>query len=244
MREICGSFGAPSNSRARVDNFGPQRQGQDMESNPGYLLVMGTALDRDAMDRYQERIPPIYERYKGYRLVMGEPPGDATFLAGGLNNLGVMLARFPSLDHVTEFWWSEDYRQAYTVRKNAGKFAVVGLPGLDQEPDPLPGRRSYLVAMATPDRPGQWRHFADALAAGLQRLGATMLADAGPEAIERLEGLMPGSHVLVAVMPPGQDAKSAWAALGPEIDVLREAAEPVHIIALEGLPYDHPGRLT
>jgi hypothetical protein len=55
---------------------------------------------------------------------------------------------------------------------------------------------------------------------------------------------MPGSHVLVAVMPAGQDAKSAWAALGPEFDVLREAAEPVNIMALEGLPDDHPGRLT
>jgi uncharacterized protein (DUF1330 family) len=175
---------------------------------------------------------------------MGEPPVDATFLAGSLNNLGVMLARFPSQDHVSGFWWSEDYREAYLVRKNAGRFSAVGLPGLHREPDPLPGSRSYLVAMATPDRPGQWRHFADALATGLQHLGATILANAGPEAIERLEGSMPGSHVLVAVMPPGQDAKSAWTTLGQGLDVLREAAEPINIMALEGLPDEHPGRLT
>lgn len=214
-----------------------------MESKPGYLLVVGTALDQDRMDRYQACIPPIYERYKGYRLVMGAPPDDATFLAGDLNNLGVMLARFPSLDQVSDFWWSEDYRKAYLVRKNAGKFSAVGLPGHDRELDPLPGCRSYLMAMATPDSPGQWRHFADALATGLQSVGATILADAGPDATERLESLMPGNHVLVAMMPPGQDAKSAWAALGPEFDVLRGAAEPVNIIALEGLADDHPERL-
>lgn len=233
-----------ANSRPGVDNLGPQRQGKGMESKPGYLLVMGTALDPHAMNRYQERIPPIYQNYEGYRLVMGEPPGDATCLAGGLNNLGVMLARFPSLDHVSDFWWSEDYRNAYLVRENAGRFSAVGLPGLDREPDPLPGSRSYLLAMATPEAPGQWRPFADALAVGLQRLGATILADAGPEALERLEGLMPGSHVLIALMPLGQNAKSAWAALGPQLDALREAAKPVNVMALEGLPDDHPERLT
>ena len=55
---------------------------------------------------------------------------------------------------------------------------------------------------------------------------------------------MPGSHILVAMMPPGQDAESAWGALEPEFDVLCEAAEQVHIMALAGLPDDHPGRLT
>ena len=233
-----------ANSHARVDNLGPHRQGKGMESKPGYLLVMGTALDPDAMNRYQERIPPIYESYKGYRLVMGEPPGDATFLAGGLSSLGVMLARFPSLDHVSDFWWSEDYRKAYLVRKNAGRFSAVGLPGLDQERDPVSGSRSYLLAMATPEAPGRWRPFADALSVGLKSLGATILADAGPEAIERLEGLMLGSHVLIAMMPSGQNAKWAWATLGPELDALREAAEPVNVVALEGLPDDHPERLT
>ena len=215
-----------------------------MESKHGYLLVMGTASDADRMSRYQAIIPPIYERYKGYRLVMGEPPGDATFLAGGLDNLGVMLARFPSLDHVSDFWWSEDYRKAYSVREHAGKFSVVGLAGVDDEPDPLPGSRGYLVAMATPDNSRQWRQFADALIAGLQSLGAKILANAGPEAIERLENSMPGSHILVAVMPVGQDGESAWAALSTEFDVLREAAETLSIIALEGLPDDHPERLT
>ena len=215
-----------------------------MESKPGYLLVMGTAFDQESMDRYQATIPPIYEQYKGYRLGMGEPPGDAAFLSGSLKDQGVMLARFPSPSHVSGFWWSDDYRAAYSIRKDAGEFAVVGLRGVDQEPDPLPGSRSYLLAIAASDSASQGRAFADALGAGLNNLGAEVLVDAGPESTERLEGTMPGSHFLIAMMPPGRGAKSVWAEIERNFDVLREAAQSVHVISLEGLPADHPERLT
>jgi uncharacterized protein (DUF1330 family) len=215
-----------------------------MAPQSGYLLVMGTALDQDRMDRYQKIIPSIYASFEGYRLVMGAPPADVTFLAGGLREEGVMLARFPSPGHVSGFWWSEEYRKAYAVRENAGRFAAIALPGLNGEVDPLPGSRSYLVAMATPDDPERWRHFAAALGAGLQAMGATILADANSEAIERLEGSMPGSYVLVAMMPPGQDAATAWAALEADVDFPGASRAPAHVLALEGLPDDHPERLT
>lgn len=215
-----------------------------MNLKPGYLLVIGTPIERTGMDRYQERLPSIYREYGGYRLVMGGQSGGVDFLEGGLSNLSMMLARFPSPENVSDFWWSEDYRQAYILRKRAGKFSAVGLPGLDRELDPFPGDRGYLVAMATPESPGRWRRFADALSAGLKEHGATILVDAGPEAIERLESLLPGSHVLVAMLPSADSVKTAWKDLAPGLTELRDAAEPVNIVALAGLPDNHPWRLT
>lgn len=196
------------------------------------------------MDLYQTKLPSIYAAHKGYRLVMGGQTGGVTFLDGGLNNLSMMLARFPSPEDVSEFWWSEEYRKAYTIRKNAGRFSAVGLPGIDRDQDPIPGNRGFLVAMATPETPGCWRRFADPFLEGVQKLNGTVLTDAGPEAIERLESLMPGSHIIVTMFKSEQKAKDAWAAISPTVDEQKEACGSVNIIALAGLANEHPWRLT
>ncbi|MBT4740505.1 MAG: DUF1330 domain-containing protein [Rhodospirillaceae bacterium] len=215
-----------------------------MNRRHGYLLVLGTARDPVGMDRYHNQLPPIYAEHKGYRLVVGSPGDGATFLDGGLDNLSMMLARFPSPECISDFWWSDEYRKAYIHRKDAGRFSAVGLPGLDQEPDPMPGRRGFLVAMATPASPGGWRRFADPFITGISGHGGTVLADAGPEAIERLESLMPGSHIIVAMFSSEQTAKDAWAAVAPDVESQKEACGSVNVIALAGLPDDHPERLT
>ncbi|MEQ8735221.1 MAG: DUF1330 domain-containing protein [Rhodospirillaceae bacterium] len=210
----------------------------------GYLLVLGTPLERTGMDKYQSLLPPIYKQHSGYRLVMGGQTGGVSFLSGGLKNLSVMLARFPSPEDVSGFWWSDDYRDAYTVRKKAGRFAAVGLAGVDKVEDPIPGARGYLVAMAAAKTPGCWRRFADPFLEGIERHKGTVLADSGPEGIERLENLMPGSHIIVAMFSDEQAAQDAWAALAPTLQIEMQDCEPVTIIALSGLENDHPWRLT
>lgn len=215
-----------------------------MSRHHGYLLVLGSADDRVGMDRYQSNLPPIYAAHKGYRLVMGGKTGGVTFLDGGLKSLSMMLARFPSPESVSEFWWSDEYRQAYIHRKNAGRFSAVALPGLDRNADPIPGNRGFLVAMATPKSPGCWRRFADPFLDGIKEFKGTVMADAGPEAIERLESLMPGSHIIVAMFATEQDAKEAWDSISPKLEEQREACGTVNVIALGGLEDDHPLRLT
>ena len=118
------------------------------------------------------------------------------------------------------------------------------MPGLDREKDPLPGDCGYLVAMAAPASPGCWRRFADPFITGLEKQGGTVLADAGPEAVERLESLMPGSHFIVAKFSSEQASKDAWTALAPDLDEQTKACDPVTIVALAGLKDDHPLRLT
>lgn len=94
------------------------------------------------MDKYQAKLPPIYADHSGYRLVMGGKSGGVEFLNGGLQNLSVMLAKFPSPDDVSQFWWSDAYREAYTIRRSAGRFSAVALAGLaDNESDTVPGSR-------------------------------------------------------------------------------------------------------
>lgn len=119
-----------------------QRHVSTMKRRPGYLLVLGQPLERDGMDKYQAKLPPIYADHSGYRLVMGGKSGGVEFLNGGLQNLSVMLAKFPSPDDVSQFWWSDAYREAYTIRRSAGRFSAVALAGLaDNESDTVPGSR-------------------------------------------------------------------------------------------------------
>ena len=196
------------------------------------------------MDKYQEKLPRIYAAYSGYRLVMGGQSGGVEFLNGGLTELSVMLARFPSPDEVSEFWWSDEYREAYTLRRNSGRFSAVGLQGIaGQDINPVPGGLGYLVVMSNPDKPSQWRKYADTFIAGLTSLGGTVLIDTGPEAVERLESLMPGSHFIVAQFASDADAKEAWSSLSSDLADLQTPCEPVNAIALAGLPDGHPWRL-
>ena len=215
-----------------------------MNRRHGYLLVLGTAHDRVGMDRYESQLPPIYAAHKGYRLGGGDQSGGITFLDGGLDNLAMMLARFPTPESVSDFWWSDEYREAYIHRKNAGRFSVVALPGLDNEPDPIPGGRGFLIAMANPASPGCWRRFADPFLNSVTSHGGTILADAGPEAIERLESLMPGSHVILTMFASEKAAEDAWNAVAPDLEQQKESCGSVNVIALAGLPDDHPRRLT
>jgi uncharacterized protein (DUF1330 family) len=205
---------------------------------------LGRPLERAGMDRYQEKLPPIYAAHHGYRLVMGGESGGVRILSGGLGNLSAMLARFPSPDQVSDFWWSDAYREAYVHRKNAGRFAAVGLPGLDRAADPIPGGHGYLLISSNPEKPSQWRKFADAFIAALGDQGGTIMVDAGPEAVERLESLMPGSHFIVCQFASMTGAEEAWAALSEEFSDLRAPCEPVNAIALDGLSDNHPWRLT
>ena len=215
-----------------------------MSQKSGYLLVMGTPTDRARMDAYQDLLPPIYEGHGGYRLVMGGRSGGVTYLSGGSNELSVMLAHFPTPESVSEFWWSDEYREAYRVRKKAGRFAAAGLPGLDGKAKAFDGAQGFLLVLASPKSPGRWRRFADALSDGLKNRGATMLIDDGPEATERLESRLPGSHVVVAMLPSEDDAKKTWAELKSSLSDLIADAEPMIVAALKGLPGDHPWRLT
>ncbi len=222
-----------------------RRHVSTMKCRSGYLFVLGRPLERSGMDKYQERLPPIYAQHSGYRLVMGGQTGGVTFLNGGLDNLSVMLAKFPSHDDVSDFWWSDAYREAYTLRRNSGRFSAVALTGLAEDDDGLePGGMGYLVVMSNPDKPGQWRRYADAFVAGVDKQGGTVLIDAGPESVERLESLMPGSHFVVARFTSDADAQAAWSALSAELADLQAPCEPVNVIALAGLPDGHPLRLT
>ncbi len=227
-----------------IENCASRRHGGAMNRRHGYLLVLGTAHDQAGIDRYQSELPPVYAAHKGYRLGMGDHTSGTTFLDGSLKNLGMMLARFPSPESVSEFWWSEEYREAYRHRKNAGRFAAVALPGLDQESDPIVGERGYLVAMATPETPGCWRRFAEPFLAKAREQCGIVLADTGPDGIERLESLMPGSHVIVAMFASEQASKDAWAAIAPDLEQQKVECGSVNIISLAGLPDDHPERLT
>ncbi len=118
------------------------------------------------------------------------------------------------------------------------------MPGLDDGAKTIGGDQGFLLVLATPESPGRWRRFADALSVALEDCGATLLIDDGPEAIERLENLLPGSHVLVAMLPSEESAKTVWSEIKNTLGNLVADVEPINVVALKGLPDDHPWRLA
>lgn len=215
-----------------------------MTRRPGYMLAIGSPLEHASLGRYEELVPQIYAAHRGYRLGLGNNAKSVNFLHGGLKNLTVVLAKFPSPDDVSDFWWSDAYREAYVLRKSAGRFAAVGLPGLSRDQGPVPGDAGYLVVMSNPEKPSQWRKFADAFVTGLDSHGGTLMVDAGPEAVERLESLMPGSHFIVCRFESVNAAQAAWTAIAHDFSDLYAPCEPVNVITLQGLKDDRPTPLT
>ena len=93
--------------------------------NPVFMIVVGRIEDRDKMAAYQGALMAsgLYPRHEGHYVAFGKPvdmfegdwPGDQ----------GLVVARFPSLDHAREFWNSEEYQQRIKpLREGAGTFNV------------------------------------------------------------------------------------------------------------------------
>ena len=92
-----------------------------MSQKPGYLVVMGHGHpDRPGKNGCLS-VPSLAHLLCPWGVPAGDggggQSGGVTYLSGGLDNLSVMLARFSSPESVSEFWWSEDYRAAYRIRK-------------------------------------------------------------------------------------------------------------------------------
>ena len=95
------------------------------DDTPVFMVVIGNIEDRDRMTAYQGALMEsgLYPRHQGHYVAFGKPV--EMFEGSWPDNQGLVIARFPSLDHARRFWNSDDYQKRIKpLREGAGEFNV------------------------------------------------------------------------------------------------------------------------
>ena len=92
---------------------------------PVFMLVVGQIEDRDKMAAYQGALMEsgLYPEHDGHYVAFGKPID--MFEGDWPENQGLVIAKFPSLEHARAFWNSDDYQNRIKpLRLGAGTFNV------------------------------------------------------------------------------------------------------------------------
>jgi uncharacterized protein (DUF1330 family) len=202
---------------------------------PGYLFVMGTSTNAEAMGRYARTLPPIYDKLGGYYLAAGRVGRELTLLEGEFAHQSVVLAKFPTLDGPNEFWWSPEYRASVGIRKGAGTFDVLKLKGVPGDVGRPEGRPAYLISIAQIKDPGRLKPYADAALPLVRAAGAKFVSNGDRKDIELLEGQFGNLKVVVLQFPSLEALRKfyfdpAYQALIP----IRRSAGDYTLLAIDG----------
>jgi uncharacterized protein (DUF1330 family) len=197
---------AATGAAAGLAGSGPT-SAQPMEAgNPGLLLVYGRSTDAARMRQYAMALPPIYAAHDGYYLGIGGQGRGVNWIEGGPSwqTRSLVLAHFPSLARVQEFWWSEPYRAAVRLRERAGVFSVQGLDATGPVVNQGAGAAYLVMLLATADA-RRADVAATALGAAVAASGGAMLTGTqtgtGAAAPVALEGDLPFDRVWIASWP-------------------------------------------
>ena len=103
----------------------------EQHDGPVLMLVLGTIEDRDKMAKYQGALMEsgLYPENQGYYIAVGRP--IEMFEDEWPAKQGMVIARFPSLEHARSFWYSEEYQKRIKpLREGAGTFNVSVFPDI------------------------------------------------------------------------------------------------------------------
>lgn len=170
-------------------------------ARPGYLLVMGTANNVEAMARYARSLPPIYQKLGGYYLAAGALGRNMTVLEGQFDAQSLILAKFPTFEGPNEFWWSPEYRTSVKIRKGAGTFNVVKLGGVSGDIAKPDGQPAYLISIAEIADRTKLKPYAEAAMPLVRAAGAHFVSVSARKDIELLEGEFGNLTVTILQFP-------------------------------------------
>lgn len=168
---------------------------------PGYLFVMGTSTNPEAMGKYARTLPPIYAKYGGYYIASGGVDRGVRVLEGDFGQRSLVIAKFPALDGPNAFWWSSEYRASVEIRKGAGTFNVLKLKGVPGDVDKPEGKPAYLVSIAEIRQPEKLKPYAEVARPLLAKYGAVFVSAGGRKDIELLEGEFGNKAVNIVRFP-------------------------------------------
>jgi uncharacterized protein (DUF1330 family) len=94
---------------------------------PAYVIVEVEVLDAAAFERYKALVPPTIAAFGGRYLARG---GRTETLEGDRPCQRLVVLEFPSLERAREWWASEEYAPAKSIRADAARVRMVAVEGL------------------------------------------------------------------------------------------------------------------
>ena len=95
---------------------------------PAYMIVRVNVTDMEQYGEYMKLTPAIIEKYGGKFVVRG---GEKVILEGPDVTDRMVVVKFPSVQVAKDFYNSEEYQHAISVRKDAAEASFVVVEGLE-----------------------------------------------------------------------------------------------------------------
>jgi uncharacterized protein (DUF1330 family) len=92
-----------------------------------YVIVQVEIQDQAAYAEYVKLVPPSVAAYGGRFVVRG---GKTETLEGSWSPKRLVLVEFPSVEQAKNWWASEEYAEAKTLRQRSAKTEMIVAEGL------------------------------------------------------------------------------------------------------------------
>ncbi|MEP7251081.1 MAG: DUF1330 domain-containing protein [Ginsengibacter sp.] len=93
-----------------------------------YVIVEMNIEDHDAYEEYKKLTPAAIAAYDGKFIVRG---AKTESLEGDWNPERIVVLEFPSVARAKEWWESQEYAKAKSIRQQAAKTKMLVVQGID-----------------------------------------------------------------------------------------------------------------
>lgn len=94
---------------------------------PAYVIVEIAIENQKEYDKYKLLTPKTLSAYDGKFIVRG---GECETLEGGWQPERIVVLEFPSVERAKEWWNSDMYSKAKSIRQKAAKTKMIVVPGV------------------------------------------------------------------------------------------------------------------
>jgi uncharacterized protein (DUF1330 family) len=113
-----------------LSGFKPQQVSESVREDKkmaAYLIARVSVTDWNKYDQYMKVTPGIIAKYGGKFIVRG---GQTVTLEGPTEKWRIVVVEFPDLEKAKEFYYSQDYTDAKTLREGAALAQFVAVEGV------------------------------------------------------------------------------------------------------------------
>ena len=92
-----------------------------------YMIINVEVTNPEAFKEYQERIPPVLEKFEGKYLTRG---GDAERWEGRWMPHRIIMLEFPTMDHARRLYEADEFRRLKVIRFQSANTDMIVVEGI------------------------------------------------------------------------------------------------------------------